>query len=72
MPLTAAQLAQLANEWNQEQLNEFGTRLVKAQNPAERAQIMSEFNANLPESDYNTHPQSVQLQAAARTARTAA
>lgn len=66
MPLTTAQLAQFANEWDQTQLNEFGSRLAKAASQTERAQVMSDFNANLPEREYNSHPQSVQLQAAAR------
>ena len=68
MALTTNQLAQFANEYSQEQLCEFGRRLAQAANQDERVQILAEFNANLPDPDYNSHPQMVQLQAAARSA----
>jgi hypothetical protein len=68
MTLTYEQTAHFANDWNQEQINAFGQRLASATTQAERGAIIAEFKANLPDPAYDSHPQSVKLQAAARAA----
>jgi hypothetical protein len=68
MTLTYEQAAHFANEWNQEQINAFGQRFASATTKAERVAIIAEFKANLPDPAYDSHPQGVKLQAAARAA----
>jgi hypothetical protein len=68
MTLTYEQTAHFANDWNQDQLNAFGQRLASASTQSERVAVLAEFKANLPDPAYDSHPQSVKLQAAARAA----
>ena len=64
MTLTAEQAIRFRNDWTQEQINAFGQRIASATTIAKRRAIIAEFNANLPNPAYGSHPQAVQLQAA--------
>jgi hypothetical protein len=62
--LTTQERLQFANEWSPAQIQEFAQRAVACATPEERRAILREFSANLPNPEYNTHPQIVKLQAA--------
>jgi len=64
MTLTAEQTIRFRNDWTQEQINAFGQRIASATTNAQRRAIIAEFNANLPNPVYDSHPQAVQLKAA--------
>ena len=66
MALTSEQLLQFSNEWSQSQIDDFARRLVAAIDQTTRQAILAEFKANLPNPEFDQHPQFVELAMATR------
>ena len=66
MALTSEQLLRFSHEWSESQIDDFARRLVAATDSTTRRAILKEFGANLPNPDFDHHPQLVELAMAAR------